>query len=111
MNSIVNFIRHLWRWRPSFISKPLVEADALVLKLYPTGIVKNGMQQAQLLLQVTPKHGRIYIAECKSYFSEKDFIELGSGNNIKIYYPRGNPMKIHWKQHETPSDQMSIFHR
>jgi hypothetical protein len=76
-------------------SPHLEEADATILEFQTLGHVKNGTFQVRLLLQVTPRHGRNYVTECIRNFQEKELSGFRTGNHIKIYYQRNNPMKIH----------------
>jgi hypothetical protein len=96
MTALKKFLSKLWGWRSSQLVHPMEEADALVLKCYPTGTVRNGRLKAFLLLQVTPKHGRNYIVECEYYFSRQELLCIDPGNRIVIYFPPNQPMKIHW---------------
>lgn len=72
------------------------EAEAIILEFHPTGLVREGMSEARILLQVMPRNERNYVIECYQYFARNDSQELCSGAKTKIFFCRSEPSKIRW---------------
>ena len=104
---LTKFFNKLRRWKSTFFSSWMIEADALILNCQLTGGTRLGKLQALLLLQVTPRQGRNYIVEYKSYFHQSELEELGEGQQIKIQYWPGYPRKIQLDRHAT--EEFSIL--
>ena len=94
MSIFRKIIDQLKEWFQTDRRRQLEEADAIVLEFYLTDLERNGEVETRLLLQVTPKYGRNYVAECHQYFPEKYVQLLCLGKRIKIFHPRNNHMKI-----------------
>ena len=74
----------------------LEEADAIILEFHPTGLIRKGLSEARILLQVMPKNGRNYVTECSNYFTHGHLQEFHSGAKTKIYFRQSDPNKIRW---------------
>ena len=81
------------------LSEDYEEADAIILEFHPTGLVRDGMFEAHILLQVMPRNERNYVIECNQFFSRDDSQELCSGVKTKIFFCLTEPSKIRWMKH------------
>jgi hypothetical protein len=104
---LIRFLNKLRRWRSSLFLSRMVEADALILSCQLTGATHLDMLQVLLLLQISPKQGRNYIVEYKTYFPQGELQDLGEGLKIKIHFWPGNPRKILLIRHA--SEELSIL--
>lgn len=74
----------------------LEEADAIILEFHPTGLIRKGLSEARILLQVMPRNGRNYVTECCNYFTHGHLQEFHPGAKTKIYFRNNEPTKIRW---------------
>ena len=63
-----------------------VEAEAIVLKMEPTGIFVNKMPQVKVQMQVQPDKGRNFVTEISTVLSCTDMQMVKTGGMIRVKY-------------------------
>jgi len=89
------FKKIISRAQPDHPSLATIVQDAVVLDLSVNGPVKNGIIKTRVLLQILPKEGRNFVAECDQDFPEEVLGTLHVGSKVHVSYRSKDQIRIH----------------
>lgn len=86
----MGYFLSLFRNSKKRLERSGVEAEAVILKMEKTGLVKNNLAQVKLQMRVQPDKGRNFIAEIEEMMSGNEQLLFRTGSVVKVKFNPNN---------------------